>query len=49
MASKKKSPRPQPLQRYTAWAVDLKILAYVEAATEAEPLKKAAVTYFGVA
>jgi hypothetical protein len=39
MASKKNA--PQPRNRYTARAKDLKILGYVEAASEAEALKKA--------
>ena len=43
MATKK--PSPQPLHRYTARAADLKIVGYVEAATEAEALKKARKLY----
>ena len=37
----KKKIRPQASQRYTARAADLKVLGYVEAASEAEALKKA--------
>ena len=43
MAKKKTS--PQPLERYTARAADLKILGYVEATSEAEALKKARKLY----